>query len=155
MKLTANRLCLLVAAWIVATANGTFWRLLFKLQPMNAHGWLFAGSLCFAMLGLNLFLLRLLSPGRVIRVTLSILVVLAAATGWFMDTYGVAIDSDMLRNVFQTNPAEARDFLGWPLLWRVFWQAGVPMVVIWRARLPLSTWLRSLREYMLGLLAGL
>jgi len=153
--MTANRLCLLVAAWIVATANGTFWRLLFRLQPMNGHGWLFVVSLALAMLGLNLFLLRLLSPGRAIRVCLSILVVLAAATGWFMDTYGVAIDSDMLRNVLQTNPAEARDFLGWPLLWRVLWQAGVPMLLIWRARLPLSTWARSLREYALGMLAGL
>ncbi len=155
MNLTANRLCLLVAAWIVATANGTFWRLLFRMQPMNAHGWLFAASLCIALLGLNLFLLRLLSPGRAIRVTLSMLVVLAVATGWFMDTYGVAIDSDMLRNVFQTNPAEARDFIGWPLLWRVLWQAGIPLIVIWRARLPLSTWGRSLREYALGVLGGL
>src|SRR5262245_35401059 len=114
MNLTANRLCLLIAAWIVATANGTFWRLFLKVQPLNGHGWLFAASLFVALLGLNLFLLRLLSPGRVIRVTLSILVLLAVATGWFMDTYGVAIDSDMLRNVFQTNVAEARDFIGWP-----------------------------------------
>jgi lipid A ethanolaminephosphotransferase len=155
MKLTANRLCLLIAAWIVATANTTFWHLLFKMQPMTGRGWLFTGSLALAMLGLNLFLLRLLSPGRVIRVTLSILVVLAAATGWFMDTYGVAIDSDMLRNVFQTNLAEARDFIGWPLLWRVLWQAGLPMLLIWRARLPLCTWVRSLREYVFGMIAGL
>ncbi|HXS31157.1 MAG TPA: DUF1705 domain-containing protein, partial [Steroidobacteraceae bacterium] len=70
-------------------------------------------------------LLRLLSPGRLLRVMLSALLVLAACASWVMDTYGVALDSDMLRNAFQTNAAEARDFLGWPLLGRIAWQAGL------------------------------
>jgi len=155
VKLTANRLCLVVAAWMVATANHTFWQHLFKTQPVSAKGWLFAASLALAMTGATMFLLRLLSPGRALRVMLTLLLVIAAGASWFIDTYGVAIDSDMLRNVVQTNPAEARDFLDWPLLWRIAWQAGIPLVLVWRARLPLDTFGRALRDYVLGALAGL
>ncbi len=155
MKLTANRLCLLVAAWIVLTANGSFWKLLFKVQAGNSHNWLFLASLVLALLGLNQFLIRGLSPGRSIRWMLSFLLIIAAAASWFMDSYGVAIDSGMLRNVVQTNLVEAKDFIGWPLIWRVAWQAALPIVLIWRARLPSSTWLQSSRDYALGALAGL
>ena len=155
MKLTANRLCFVVAAWIVATANHTFWQHFLKTQELTGKGWLFAASLALAMTGATMFLLRLLSPGRTLRVMLTLLLVITAGASWFTDTYGVAIDSDMLRNVVQTNPAEARDFLGWPLLWRIVWQAGIPVLFVWQARLPLDTFLRALRDYALGALAGL
>jgi lipid A ethanolaminephosphotransferase len=153
--MTANRLCLLVAAWIVLTANSSFWRMLFKVQGPGSHTWLFAASLLVALIGLNLLLLRVLSPGRSLRVMLTLLLLLAVAAGWFMDTYGVAIDSDMLRNALQTDAAEARDFIGWPLLWRLLWQAGLPIALVWTVQLPQVSWLRSLRDYVLGLAAGL
>jgi len=155
MKLTDNRLCLLTAAWIVLTANRALWLLLFHTQAAGARGWLFAASLFLALLGLNMALARLLSPGRLLRPMLSVLLVVAACASWVMDTYGVALDSEMLRNAFQTNTAEARDFLGWPLLWRIAWLAGLPMLVIWRVRLPMRIWQRSVREYLLGALAGI
>jgi lipid A ethanolaminephosphotransferase len=155
VKLTANRLCFVVAAWIVATANHTFWQHFLKTQTLSGSNWLFAASLALAMTGATMFLLRLLSPGRALRVMLSLLLVVTSAASWFTDTYGVAIDSDMLRNVVQTNPAEARDFLGWPLLWRLAWQAGIPILFVWQARLPLDTFLRAARDYVLGALAGL
>jgi lipid A ethanolaminephosphotransferase len=154
MEMTANRLCLLVAVWIVLTANSSFWQMVFKVQGNGGRAWLFFASLFVALVGLNLLLLRLLSPGRSLRVMLSVLLLLAAAAGWFMDTYGVAIDSDMLRNALQTNAAEADDFLGWPLLWRLLWQAGLPMAVIWRVRLPEVGWLHSARDYLLGVAIG-
>lgn len=155
MRMTANRLCLAAAAWIVLTANGAIWHLFFRSQGYSAHTWLFFGSLAVALLGLNLFLLRILSPGRSIKWMLSILLLLAAAAGWAMDTYGVGLDSDMLRNVVQTNPAEARDFLGLPLLWRLLWAGVLPIAIVARTRLPIRDWLQSLRDYLLGAAAGL
>ena len=37
----------------------------------------------------------------------------------FMDTYGVAIDADMVRNVFETDREEAAGLLSAPLVLRV------------------------------------
>lgn len=155
MPLTANLLCLMTAAWIVLTANQSFWSLVFTAQGASAATGLFAASLAVALTGLNLFVLRLLSPGRSIRWVLSVLLLVTAITSWFMDTYGVGIDSEMLRNAVQTDPAEASAFLGWPLLWRVLWQAGLPMLVIWRVSMPSLTWLQTLRQYVVGTVLGL
>jgi lipid A ethanolaminephosphotransferase len=154
LKLTANRLCLLAAIWIVATANGAFWRMLFQQQGEAAPTPLFIASLCVALVGLNLLLLRLLTPGRLLKPMLTLLLLIAAGTGWFMDTYGVALDSEMLRNVLQTNLAEAADFIGWPLLWRVLWSAVLPAVLIWRAQLPERSIFLATRDYLLGAAAG-
>src|SRR5690242_14863264 len=91
--LTANRLCLLASVWVMVTANQSFWRLLWREQVPGTQGWLFAASVAMALVGLHFLLFRLLTPGRSLRWALSMLLVVAAATGWFMDTYGVAIDS--------------------------------------------------------------
>src|SRR5688572_25159128 len=54
---TANRLCLVVAAWIVLVCNLSFWRLFFAVQGTSPRALLFAASLAVALLGLNLLLL--------------------------------------------------------------------------------------------------
>jgi lipid A ethanolaminephosphotransferase len=151
LRLTANRLCLLAAAWIALLANFAFWRLLFEQQGGGGRTWLFAASLFVAITGLTMLLLRLLSPGRALRASLTILLLLAATAGWFMDTYGVALDKEMLRNTFQTNFTEARDFVSWSLAWRLLWQAGPPIALVWMVWLPYSSWLESLRDYALGI----
>jgi lipid A ethanolaminephosphotransferase len=152
--MTSNRLCALVALWIVATANHSFWSLFHSANGAGAHTWLFAASLAIAVTAFNTLVLRLLSPGRSLRLMLSLMLLLAAITSWFMDTYGVGVDTDMMRNVLQTNPSEARDFVGWSLLWRLLWQAGLPMLLIWRVPLSDVTWLQSLRNYAVGALAS-
>jgi lipid A ethanolaminephosphotransferase len=151
---TPNRLCLAVALWIILVCNNSFWKLLFAVQGTSGRALLFAASLAVALLGLNLLLLRLLSPGRLLRPVLSVLVLLAAAAGWFMDTWGVALDSEMLRNALQTNPAEARDFVGWPLLGRLLWQAGLPIALIWSVRLRIQGGWQMLRDWALTCAAG-
>jgi len=152
---TSNGLCLAAAAWMVLTANHSFWALFFRELVPGRDGWLFTVSMAFTLGGLTFLLLRLLTPGRGLRPVLSVLLVVAAAAGWFMDTYGIAIDSSMLRNVAQTDLAEARDFVGLPLAWRLAWQAGIPVALLWRVPLREVTWQRSLRDYGLGTVASL
>ncbi|MGD9842993.1 MAG: phosphoethanolamine transferase [Steroidobacteraceae bacterium] len=150
--MTSNRLILLISLWIVATANHSFWSLLFSVNGVGTHTWLFAASLFVAITALIMWVLRVLSPGRSVRAILSVLLLITAITSWLMDTYGVSIDAEMLRNAVQTNPAEARDFIGWSLLWRILWQAWLPMLLVWRVRLPATTWWQSIRQYTMGAL---
>jgi lipid A ethanolaminephosphotransferase len=155
LTLTPTRLCLLLSAWIVLTGNTAFWALLFRVQGTGPSGWPFVLSLFFALVGLHLLLFRLLSPGRLLRPMLTLLLFLASTAGWFMDTYGVALDSGMLRNVVQTNAAEAREFFGWSLVWRWLWQAVPPIVLVWWMPLLPQGWWRATRDWVLGSVAGL
>jgi lipid A ethanolaminephosphotransferase len=154
LTLTSNRLCLLVAIWIVATCNLSFWKQFFAINDTGAAALLFAAAMALAQIGLNLLLLRLLTPGRTLRVMLILLLAIAATAGWFMDTYGVVIDSGMLRNAWQTHPAEAREVVGWPLLWRLAWQAALPGILIWKVSLSARTTLIAVRDYATGMAAS-
>ncbi|MEP7313638.1 MAG: phosphoethanolamine--lipid A transferase [Pseudomonadota bacterium] len=153
--MTSNRLCLLVSVWIVATANHSFWTLLLRDQAGIGKGSVFVVSVALALVGLHLFLLRVLSPGRSVRWVASLMLILAATASWFMDTYGIAIDSGMVQNVVQTDISEAGNFIGWSLLWRLTWQAALPIVLVWRARLPAVSWAGLAREYAVGSAVGL
>jgi len=153
--MTSNRLIFLAAMWIAATANHSFWMLLFSVNGTGARAWLFVASVAVALAAVNALILRLLSPGRSVRVMVSMLLLLAAVTSWFMDTYGVSIDTDMMRNLVQTNPVEVWDFIGWPLLWRVLWQAVLPIALVWQAPLRDATWPQAIAQYFVGLLVSL
>ena len=134
---------------MTATANNSFWKLLWNTQPPGTTRWLFAVSLFIAVSSLTFGVMRLLGPGPLLKPVITLMLIVAAVVSWFMDTYGVAIDADMLRNALQTDWREARDFIGVSLLWRISWQALLPIVLVWRVQLtPDSGW-RALRNYVL------
>jgi lipid A ethanolaminephosphotransferase len=147
--LSKNRLALLTALWMTTTANNAFWKLLWSTQPSGTQLWLFAASLFAAIASLTFGVQRLLGPGPLFKPIICILLLVAAVVSWFMDTYGVAIDADMLRNALQTDWHEARDFIGFSLLWRVAWQAVLPILFVWRVKLIPETRWRALRNYVL------
>jgi lipid A ethanolaminephosphotransferase len=153
-SLSKNRLALLTALWMTTTANDAFWKLLWNTQSHGAQLWLFTASLFAAITSVTFAVQRLLGPGRLLKPVISILLLIAAVVSWFMDTYGVAIDADMLRNALQTDWHEARDFVGFSLLWRISWQAVLPILFVWRVHLLPETRWRALRNYVLFSTAG-
>ena len=66
------------------------------------------------------------------------LVVLFGATAtasYFMNRYGVVIDSSMVQNVIETNPREALGLLNWRMVPFFLLLGLVPSVVVWRIKL--------------------
>ena len=63
-----------------------------------------------------LFLFTLLSSRYTTKPLLIVLLLVSASTAYFMDSYHVVIDSDMIRNTMQTNLHESSDLLSFRLL---------------------------------------
>jgi len=61
-----------------------------------------------AIAGLTLFTLELLGPGRLQRPVAAVLILIASGATYFEQAYGVLIDREMVRNVFETTAAESR-----------------------------------------------
>jgi lipid A ethanolaminephosphotransferase len=144
-------LCGAAAVWIVIFDDSAFWRAIFASEQGVPS---FAIVLALGLVALQTTLLRLLTPGRSLKPVLSIVLLAAAVAGYFSDTYGVGIDNDMLRNLLQTDSREARELVCAALLWRVTWSALLPIWILWRVRLPPTTWLESARGYVLGAVSG-
>ncbi|RIX97996.1 phosphoethanolamine--lipid A transferase [Aureimonas flava] len=98
----------LAAAYLLFATNGTFWR----------KGFLYLGDhpLHLAGLGLGLFLLLFsllaaLSVRYLVKPMVIALVLVSAVASYYVDSYGILIDREMIANVALTTGAEAGHLL--------------------------------------------
>jgi len=97
-------LSLLVAAWIIFVVNTAFWNEVFTAFGDHREG-LIAFSVGMSALLAALFLS--VSVKYITKPIFILAIVSAAASSWFMQKFGVIIDTDMIRNAVHTTPAEA------------------------------------------------
>jgi len=85
----------------------------------------------------------------------------SSLVAYFMDHYGVMIDMPMMRNVFETNPAEIIDLLGFGLLKYLLLLGIIPSLIVYRTRITYQPFKGELLRksavvaVSLGLLAGI
>ncbi len=127
----------LSSIWMAALGNLALWQELAHMTGLL--NWRGAGfGLGFVLLiasGITAVISLLAWRWTLKPVVLLLLLTVAVATH-FMLTYRIVIDTTMLVNVLQTNPAEARDLLNWRLLLTVLLLAGVPGA--WLLRRPVQ-----------------
>ena len=73
------------------------------------------------------------------------LVMTSATASWFVDQFGVVIDSDMMRNAYQTTPAEAQHLITWGFVGHLALFAFLPTVFI--------LWVRVVHQPLWGKIA--
>jgi lipid A ethanolaminephosphotransferase len=146
----------IVSAYLCLTANFTFWQqsaqALWAWQPSVV---LLFVSLACVLIVLPMVLLLLLPGQHAPRLGASVLVVLAAIAGHFMDSYGSPMTANMMRNVLQTDPAEVADLINAKLLLRFVLLGVMPVIFIWRTDLTVLTWGRALRSRLQWIVGAL
>lgn len=133
--LTSNTLIVLVAVFLAATGNLSFFGKVLKAYPLAAGNALALTSLAAMLVATTLLLLALTCFGRTTKPVLMVILLLASLAAHFMDSYGVVINDEMLQNAAQTNLAEARDLFNFNLLAYLVMLGVIPATIV--ARLPL------------------
>ncbi|MEE1923652.1 phosphoethanolamine--lipid A transferase [Pseudomonas sp. 148P] len=135
---------LLVALWMTLVVNSVFWSTVWRaVDGFDNGNPLFLLSLPVFVLAWHFIILWALCWGRLLRPVLALLIIVASFASYFISRYGIVIDAEMLMNVFQTDPAEARDLLSPGML---LWLAGtavLPVLVLYRLRLSRPRWHRQ------------
>jgi Predicted membrane-associated, metal-dependent hydrolase len=103
--------------------------------PNGAQQWRLAISLFLLLFGLHGLLLGLLLGRAWARPMLAVLLAVTAGASYYMQSYGVYLDADMLRNVLHTDWAESRELLTPGLVLHLLLHAGLPILVLWRLKL--------------------
>jgi len=136
LRSSSNRVVLASAAFLTLFANLAFFRGLRETLAASPWGWLHFGSLgLFLFCSLILFLL-LFTWRPLLKPTLVMLFFIAAVSAYFMDTYKVIIDSDMLANVMATDGGEVADLLSLKLFVYLLLLGVLPSAVLWRTDIP-------------------
>lgn len=127
----------IVATILVLLHNWRFWReTLAVVLPDGVGDVLFIVSLLLLLVFIHACVV-LLIPGRhAPKIVAATLFLLAAAAGYFRDTFGVIIDKDMIRNVLRTDVREASEFLSLRLALYILIAGLVPAVAVAFVRLP-------------------
>lgn len=114
--LTGNALLLLVTGWVIGVDNFSFFGNVLKTYGTAPAMLPALLSLVLAFAAVSVLLVAPFAFGRATKPVLIVLLLISALTAYFMDSYGVVINDEMLQNVVQTNPAEARDLITLRLL---------------------------------------
>lgn len=147
---SVNALVIAAAVFWTASANHRF--LAAALQgrlSSDASAWGFGVALTLGVCALHVLLLCLVATRWTVKPAIAALTIAAASAGYYMQTYGVYMDPSMLRNVLRTNPAEARELMGFGLWLHLALFAGLPLLLLWRVRLRRDGWRRGLGQRLL------
>ena len=124
---------LAVSAFIVFVLNIPFWQRFFSaVAPKSIPEWLFVASAGIGLLLLTNLMLTAIAHRPVFRVVMAVVLPLTAAASYFMYEYGVVIDDNMVRNVFETNSAEAQDLVSPSMIAAIAALGALPAYLIWR-----------------------
>jgi len=151
IRLTAWKLSLLAAIFIVAVNNHALFAHLVERLPMNSMaGVAYLALIASLMVAVLFALFMLLGVGPLLKPLIVALLVLSALLGFFTNDMGVVFDQEMIRNSLETirdaNGQEAIELLSWSLAGYLLLYAIAPAVCVLsvqRVRRPLLSELRS------------
>ncbi len=153
IQLTVEQLVLAASLYWALSANRAFFSAALGQQPVSDPAtWRAGVSIFLLVVALHVLLLALLASRRTVKPLLALLLPLTAGAAYFTDAYGVHLDPAMLRNVLQTNAAEAGELLTGSLALHLALFAGVPLVLLWRVRIVQRPWLRAAVARLLTLM---
>lgn len=144
-SLSANTLILLVTAFLLIFGNATLASNVLKTYPINGDNIFFLLSLVIVFGGATILLLATLCFRHSTKPVLIAVLLLSALATYFMDSYGVVISDDMLRNIAYTSNAETLELLNIKLLAYLIVLGVVPAILI--GIIPLQ-WCGLRREFI-------
>ncbi len=119
----------LVATYLMALCNATFWSHLFRIfEGRVLTALVFAG----AVWALMMLVVSLLAVRRAQKPVLMALLVIAGVTSYYVDVLGVVVDRDMIQNAMTTTFAESKHLITLHFIGHVALYGVMPaLLVLW------------------------
>ena len=130
--MSASLMSALLSIYTLITFHFPFFNDVVANVKFNFNGALIVTSMAILMLVLNFFIYYLLLYcGRIVgKIIIALLMIGNAAGLYFMNTYNVLIDRDMMGNFYNTQFSEASSFLSWSMLAYILFLGVVPVVIL-------------------------
>lgn len=125
--LSHSVLNMLIATYIMAVLNGGFWTRLTAAFPGDAIKPALFG---LAIWGLTVLTLELLGPARLQKPAAAALILIAASASYYERTFGVLIDREMVRNVFETTVTESKHLITFSAVWQISLAGVLPAILV-------------------------
>jgi len=118
-----------VAIFLAVTANFTFFRQTTAVYPVSDN-MLFLASLFFVLTSAIAFFASVFSLFLPVRLVAASFLLIGALAGYYADSLGIIIDTEMVRNVLHTDPAEVSDLINTGIIVRTAMLGLVPALIV-------------------------
>lgn len=145
-------LSVLVAIFLIATANNTFWTKATNLMDGQTVALIYLGfglTCAFVALCVSFSLKYLIKPFFII------LIFFSASTSWFMDSYGTIIDVNMLQSAIDTTNAEAGHLITPAYMWHMSLFGLVPALLVSWVRIKHRPYLQKIKWNMIVIIPAI
>jgi lipid A ethanolaminephosphotransferase len=130
----------LVATYLLAVCNATFWGHLFRIfEGRTITALVFAG----AIWALMLLVISILAVRRAQKPVLVALLITAGVTSYYVDVLGVVVDREMIQNAMTTTFAESKHLITMHFLTHVALYGVIPTALVLWVRIRRATVLRG------------
>lgn len=125
-----NHAILLVSAFIMLTGNFSLFGRILEIYPLSLNNLPFLLSLSLFFSVITAMFFSVICYGRATRWILAIFLVVASQAAYYMDQFGIIVDTVMIDNIAQTNPQEFAGLLTVGLVVRTLLFGVIPAWLI-------------------------
>ncbi len=151
--ITNSKIIVLVSVFLMLFGNISFFSNVLDVYPLNMKNALFLLSIALVFGSVIVVLLSLVCYKYTIKPILIVVLLVSSAAAYFMDSYQVVINEDMIDNIIKTDMAESVDLLSFKQLLYILLLGVVPSIVVAKANIVSSGFKQAIisRVALLGL----
>jgi lipid A ethanolaminephosphotransferase len=123
---------LVTTVFVMLTANFALFQHIVAIYPLSLHNAAFLGSLALFFSIVTYLFFLWISAGKIGKWLVAIWLIAGASAAYFMDTFGVLIDTVMIENILQTSTKEAAGLLSLNMGLRVVLLGVIPAWLVLR-----------------------
>ncbi len=143
-NITSSRVIFYVAIFFTLFFNYSFFKNVIEVYGLDGYSPVYIISIVLVLVFFLIFFFTLLSARFIFKPILIITLIISSFTAYFMDTYSVVIDSEMIRNAMQTNLNESLDLFSWKLVVYVLLLGAIPSLIIYKIKIEKRTFKQEL-----------
>lgn len=154
-NITQTKLISLVVLFLVLFSNYSFYENVLKVYPWNLLNFGFLISLIIFLIAINILILTLLSSKYTTKVILIVVLLISSLTNYFMNTYHIVVDDDMIRNTIQTNLNESLDLLSIQQIIYFLFLGVIPSYFVYKSKIKYRVFYKELFSKLIYILSSL
>jgi len=154
--MTQTKLILIAALFFTLFSNYSFFSNVVEVYPFEGMNIVYLLSLTLLLFTFMVFLFTLLSSRYTIKPIVILMLIVSSLTSYFMSSYHVVIDSDMIRNTVQTDLSESLDLFDINMVLYLLFLGILPSIFVYRTTLQFGSFkvesFRKIKTLLLSLL---
>lgn len=134
-SISRTNLVVLCSLFFAIGLNTSFFGEVFKIYPLGWSQAMFHVGLFLILLSVTAILLNVICFRFITKPILIVLFIVCSLSNYFMETYGIVMNTEMLENIIQTTPMESLDLASPMLFLNLILFGVVPSYLLLRVRI--------------------